>query len=229
MAALFSYGRRDKIIETVEKILAPMDGDPMGFIQNFQVKAEGKHYKSFVYRFNKGRDVVFLLSRLQWAYQEYGTLENLFLENPGPLKPKMTHFVDNLLGPNPLDSYGLKFLLPHPGRGGGCKRLQMYLRWMVRQETDSETHPIDLGLWRQGLKPRDLLIPLDTHVMQMNQVFQFSPRQSNTWETAVEITDTLRQLCPEDPVKYDFALMGLSLTEPDKQALAAKLPVSLSR
>lgn len=86
----------------------------------------------------------------------------------------------------------------------------MFLRWVVRQDAAHEDR-VDLGLWKKALTPADLMIPLDTHVSKMNKILQFSPRQTANWEMADEMTARLREFCPEDPVKYDYALMGFSL------------------
>lgn len=219
IAALFSYGRRDLIIETVNRILRIMENDPMEFVENFNIKRDAKLFEHFVYRFNKPGDLVFLLARLQWAYREYGTLENLFLTHKREnLRGSIAGFMDALLGEAPLNTYGLKFLFAHPNHGGACKRFNMYLRWMVRQDMEASGR-VDFGLWRNALTPAELLVPLDTHILKMNAKLQMSPRRSGTWETAEEITGVLRLLCPEDPVKYDYALFGFSLEQRSPEEL----------
>lgn len=213
ITALFSYGRREAIIETVSNLIRIMDNDPVVFVENFQAQRDARLFQHFVYRFNKAPDVVFLLQRLQWVYREFGSLEDLFeacLKAPGDVKSGIAGFTDALLGENPPDTYGLKFLFAHPQKGGACKRFNMFLRWMVREDRDPGGR-VDFGLWKRALRPADLLVPLDTHVLKMNGHLGFSSRKDNSWQTAEEITRVFRLLCPEDPVKYDYALFGFSL------------------
>ena len=115
-------------------------------MESFNPKRDAKLFQHFVYRFNKGPDLVVLWERLQWAYREYGSLENLFIaatekharQNPPgeKLKTGIAEFTNALMGDNELRSYGLKFLFAHPDKGGACKRFNMFLRWMVRQDLD---------------------------------------------------------------------------------------------
>ncbi len=209
--ALFSYGRRDLIIQAVNDLLARMDHDPRAFVAAYSPKADRKVFDGFVYRFNKSADVDFLVQRLQWAYREYDSLEELYLAGKTQdFKTSMAVFIDTLVGNTPLKTYGQKFLFAHPRQGGACKRLNMFLRWVVRQDAPDEDR-VDLGLWKRALRPADLMLPLDTHVSKMNRVFGFSARQTASWEMAAEMTAALRAFCPEDPIKYDYALMGYSL------------------
>lgn len=226
ITALFSYGRRDLIIETMSQVFQIMENDPTGFLESFDPKRDAKLFQHFVYRFNKGRDLVYLLERLQWAYREFGSLENLFIaQEREDLKGSIAGFTDALLGDTPLDTYGIKFLFAHPDKGGACKRFNMFLRWMVRDDEPPPVSPdragappsaksggkVDFGLWKKALKPSDLIVPLDTHILKMNGHLRMSARQTGSWETAEEITDVFRLLCPQDPVKYDYALFGFSL------------------
>lgn len=238
ITALFSYGRRDVIIETISNLFRLTDQDPVGFMENFHAKRDAKLFHHFIYRFNKGSDLVFLWQRLQWVYKEYGSLEQLFMaasssierqaDSDSSLRLAMAGFLDVLQGANIPHSYGLKFLFAHPARGGACKRINMFLRWMVRQDhlgIDASTGPVDFGLWQKALKPADLLVPLDTHVLKMNAHLGFSKRKDGSWKTAEEITNVFRLLCPEDPVKYDYALFGFSL---DKRSPMELLKIQLT-
>lgn len=238
ITALFSYGRRDFIIETINGLFQITENDPIGFLESFNRQRDAKLFQHFIYRFNKGPDVAFLWERLQWVYARYGSLEALFqeavelglkenqrkAEHPiTALKAGIAGTTDVLLNHQEPNSYGLKFLLAHPGKGGACKRFNMFLRWMVRQD-EEPGGKVDFGLWKKALQPADLLIPLDTHVMKMNRKLGLSPRQDGSWRTADEITDVFRQLCPQDPVKYDYALFGFSL---DKRAPEELLTLAL--
>jgi uncharacterized protein (TIGR02757 family) len=231
ITSLFSYGKRELIIATMTHLFQLVDQDPLNFLENFNPKKDAKLFQHFVYRFNKGADVVYLWQRLQWAYREFGSLENLFVHNltdlakqqdaPSLLKAGIAHFTDQLLGFEPPRTYGLKFLFAHPAKGGACKRFNMFLRWMVRQDIEP-SGKVDFGLWKKALKPSDLLVPLDTHILNMNRKLGLSERTNGSWQTAEEITDIFRLLCPVDPVKYDYALFGFSLDKrPTNEILAA--------
>lgn len=217
ITALLSYGRRELIIETVTNLFRLTDNDPMNFLEDFNPKRDAKLFQHFVYRFNKGPDLVYLWQRLQWAYREFESLENLFMASirehtpqENRLKAGIAGFTNQLLDNQQPGSYGLKFLFAHPDKGGACKRFNMFLRWMVRQDLEP-SGKVDFGLWQTALKPSDLLVPLDTHIMKMNCNLRLSGRSDGSWQTAEEITDVFRLLCPEDPIKYDYALFGFSL------------------
>lgn len=232
ITALFSYGRRDLIIDTISGLFRITEDDPVGFLESFNPKRDAKLFRHFVYRFNKGPDVAFLWERLQWAYREYGSLEALFeisvaegernRPSESRLKTGIAHFTDHLLGSKEPQSYGLKFLFAHPDKGGACKRFNMFLRWMVREDLEPSGR-VDFGLWKRALKPAELLVPLDTHVMKMNRNLGLTGRQDNSWRTAEEITDIFRLLCPDDPVKYDYALFGYSLDKRPPEELLTVL------
>lgn len=226
ITSLLSYGRRDIIIPTVSGLWTRMGNDPKSFLENYNPKKDAKVFADFVYRFNKGKDIAFLMQRLQWAYQEFESLENLFIEasqvdKAVTLQDKISAFLDALSGlpakEAELPTYGLKFLFAHPINGGPCKRFNMFLRWVVRQDEAHEPQ-VDLGLWKKALSPRELVIPLDTHVNKMNKHFGFSKRLTDTWETAEDITAVFRRFHPEDPIRYDYALMGYSLSNEWRQA-----------
>ncbi len=240
ITALFSYGRRDTIIETMKRLFTILGPSPTRFLESFDPKKDAKLFQHFIYRFNKGVDVVFLLSRLQWAYDTYGSLESLFqagmhplTQNPmahapsllfpsAPLQQGIAAFTEALLGETPLDTYGTRFLLSHPDRGGACKRVNMFLRWMVRHDPEPSER-VDFGLWQTALTPADLLIPLDTHILKMNGHLALSQRNDSTWRTAEDVTQVFRRLCPEDPIRYDYALFGFSLDGRKKEEILSLL------
>jgi uncharacterized protein (TIGR02757 family) len=222
ITALFSYGRRSVIIETVNTLFQIMDHDPLGFIEQFSPKRDAKLFQHFVYRFNTGEDVVFLLSRLQWIYKTWGSIEALFSSGLTPhpetgcpdLKTGIGNFLDAVLSGQTMPNRrnGLRFLLAHPKHGGACKRFNMFLRWMVRQDLEPELK-VDFGLWRSGISPASLIIPLDTHVLKMNSLLGLTPHKGSTWKTAEALTAVFRAFNPADPVRYDYALFGYSLQQ----------------
>ena len=235
IAAMFSYGRREQVIASLNKIFTRMGKSPLSYLEGFDPKQEKKHFQDFVHRFNTGEDVLFLLSRLQTVYAQYGSLENVFanalvtpLQTRGQADPFMSaelfkaalgSSLDTLLGSDIPDRYGIRFLFAHPARGGACKRFNMFLRWMVREDKEPSGR-VDFGLWKKTLTPKDLRIPLDAHVMNMNRQLGFSSRKDTSWKTVEEITDVFRLLSPHDPIQYDYALFGFSL---EKRAISGIL------
>lgn len=224
MTALLSYGRRSLIIESVTRLVKIMGNDPIAFLEHFHPLRDAKLFQHFTYRFNTGQDIVFLLTGLQWAYQQFGSLEALFryglpqssAHERADIKAGIANFLDTLVlaggsKPNTL-SGGLKFLLAHPKNGGACKRFNMFLRWMVRHDCAPEPR-VDLTLWKSALSPADLIVPLDTHVLKMNEALNLTPLRQGNWKTAESITAVFRQFCPEDPIRYDYALFGFSLAQ----------------
>ncbi len=220
IAATFSYGRVPQILKTLERIFAPMGGAPDAFVRNFELTRDGPKFAGLVHRFNNDQDLLCLLLGLQQVLKEFGSIKALFLSGDSPahsdLGPALTRFVDHLLsldygplyGVRPLPpAAGVRFLLPSPRKKSACKRLNMYLRWMVRRDDD-----LDFGLWTE-VSPARLLIPLDTHVARIARRIGLTRRAAADWGTVLEITENLRRLDPEDPVKYDFALAHLGILQ----------------
>ncbi|NOY54316.1 MAG: TIGR02757 family protein [Deltaproteobacteria bacterium] len=220
IAAAFSYGRVPQILKTLKGIFAPMAGAPYAFVQNFDLVRDGPKFSGLVHRFNNDQDLICLLIGLQQVLKEFGSVKGLFLAGYAPsepdIGPALTRFVEYILaldysplyGKRPLPpTAGVRFLLPSPRKKSACKRLNMYLRWMVRCG-DS----LDLGLWRE-ISPAKLLIPLDTHVARIAKRIGLTKRTAADWRAVREITEKLRRLDPEDPVRYDFALAHLGILQ----------------
>ncbi len=220
IAAAFSYGRVPQILKTLEKIFGPMEGSPYAFVQNFDCMRDGAKFSGLVHRFNNDRDLICLLLGLQQVLREFGSIKGLFLSGYLPSEPDvgpaLTRFVEHLLSLDYSPLYGhcslpptagVRFLLPSPRKKSACKRLNMYLRWVVRC-SDS----LDLGLWPE-VSPAKLLIPLDTHVARIAKRIGLTRRASADWGAVLEITENLRRLDPQDPVRYDFALAHLGILQ----------------
>jgi len=224
LAALLSYGQRPLILKTIEQVLGLLDHDPLAHIQAFDSKELTERFAGFNYRFNQGADIVWLLGQLSAVFQQYDSLEAFWIQqakalpDKAPLQSQLAAFTQGLItlrGPlaRPPERAGLLFLLPNAALGGSCKRLHLWLRWMVRQENPLDgTHPLDFGLWKTALHPAELLVPLDVHVSRLARLLGLTQRKTDNWKTAEEITGVFRQLCPEDPLRYDFALFGLGVS-----------------
>lgn len=213
IAALFSYGRRDKILETLHRMITPLEKSPVSALLERSPRELTSQTRGFYYRFNVQSDLVFLLCRLGEVYRSQGSLKALWQESYGEtadLKTAISQFRQAFLYGGhiqPAETYGLKFLFADPLQGSAAKRFNMFLRWVVRHDA------VDLGLWADIMQPSALIFPLDTHVAAMARKYGITHRQSNDWKTAEEITAYFRRRCPTDPVRYDFALFGLGLEQ----------------
>ncbi len=210
IAAVLSYGKVTLFKPVIEKILEPFGKSPAEFLLNFSIKRDAMYLKGISYRFNKEEDILSIVYMLSSVLKEYGTLGKLFssfYENGDKdIRKALIGFVDHFLnidtsmvyGSNAKPS-GLKQFLPSPRKGSACKRMNLFLRWMVRSED------IDFGIWN-NIPPNKLIIPLDIHIARISKCLGLTKRASADWKMAEEITAALREFDPIDPLKYDFAL-----------------------
>jgi len=219
VAAVLSLGRTELIRRAVGEVLHRMGASPFRFVAAFdpvpKLRDRGV-FDGFVYRFYRGRDVGLLVWWLKQVIDQKGSIQSFFLEGydeeEDDVGPALSRFVRRMLaletepfyGALPLKGVGVRRFLSDPLDGSGCKRLNLFLRWMVRRDG------LDLGLW-QEVSPSKLVIPLDTHVARIGRRIGLTRRSSNDWRTALEITETLRRFDPYDPVKYDFALCRVGM------------------
>ena len=210
MAACLAYGKVGLFRPVIGKILAPAGDHPASFFRNFSLKRDGRFLRGISYRFNREEDILCLVYIVSRALKQWGSLKNLFYhfyrEDHVDIKIALQGFIDYLtaLDTTPVyksaeKPYGLLQLLPSPRKGSACKRLNLFLRWMVRNRD------IDLGIWDR-IPASKLIIPLDTHILRIARCIGLTDRTSPDWRTAGSITVSLRKLDPEDPLKYDFAL-----------------------
>jgi uncharacterized protein (TIGR02757 family) len=187
-----------------------MDWAPLDFILNHTEKDTLPLLK-FKHRTFNAIDLSYFVEWFQWYYRQNESLEDAFARF---VKPTDVNLENGLIG-----FHDLFFSLPEspkrtqkhiatPARGSSCKRINMYLRWMVRQDNCS----VDFGIW-QKLKPNQLLCPVDLHVERVARKLGLITRPQVNWKGTVELTDHLKQFDPNDPVKYDFALFGLGIME----------------
>jgi len=210
LTACLAYGRVDLFGRELERVLNEMGSSPAEFIVHFDPARDGEAFARFRYRFNRPRDIIAFCVAIRDALARHGTLEKCFLAGDsdagGPIGPALERFVRVFLEaelgqvfPRGRLSRGYRHLFPLPSAGGPCKRLHLFLRWMVRREAP------DFGLWT-SVSPARLLIPVDTHVENMSRAIGLTRRRSRNWRMAEEITAALAAVDPGDPVKYDFAL-----------------------
>ncbi|MBI3989052.1 MAG: TIGR02757 family protein [candidate division NC10 bacterium] len=212
LAASLAYGHGKIINQHVADVLNRMGNSPFRFVLAFDPKKDTSRFDGFVHRFNSGRDLAVLCYLLKQVLRAYGSLKASFLTGYDPddqdIGRALTCLVEGLLRLDVSPFYaegilpqkaGVRFFLPSPRDGSACKRLNLFLRWMVRKDY------LDLGLWPE-VTPSKLVMPVDVHVSRISQRLGLTHLKSPCWRMAEEITRNLKALDPEDPVKYDFAL-----------------------
>jgi uncharacterized protein (TIGR02757 family) len=210
LTACLAYGRVDLFGAALDGVLAAMGPSPFEFVRAFDAGRDARLFGNFIYRFNLPRDIVAFCLAARQVLAKHGTLEQCFVAgDPDPSAPiggALERFARAFLDADLSEvfrdrrvSRGYRHLFPLPSAGGPCKRLHLYLRWMVRREQP------DFGLWTSVL-PSRLLIPVDTHIENMSRAIGLTRRRSRNWRMAEEITARLAVIDPTDPVKYDFAL-----------------------
>jgi len=215
IAAMFSYGRVSQFKPVVEDVLAVMGKRPAAFLVAFRGVREGAAFSNIGYRFSRSADIVAFLDALAACLRDHGSLEKAFFYHDNPDDRTVGTGLSGLMASlrqqwekqglgSGSPSRGFLHLLPTPAGGGAAKRACLFLRWVVRR------HDIDLGLWR-SVAPSRLVIPLDTHIRRVAQCLGLTRRKSPNWNMAVDITDGLRCMDPEDPLKYDFPLCHLGM------------------
>ena len=186
--------------------MARMDDDPYAFILNHS-EGDLKKLLGFKHRTFNDTDLLYFVSFLKWYYNKNDSLEDAFHVSDGSLESGLIHFYKFFFTLNDHPHRTRKHIST-PERKSTCKRLCMYLRWMVR----SDNCGVDFGLWKK-ISPSLLVCPCDVHVDRVARKLKLIKSKQTNWQTALELTNNLRKLDPADPVKYDFALFGLGVME----------------
>ena len=218
LAASLAYGRVDLFAPAVESVLAILGEHPADAVRRFLPWRDGKRLAGFRYRLNRPADIVATLWALRQLLEECGSLKACFLasyhEEDEDIRPALTAFVDRIyradltaVFPTGTPSRGFKHLFPNPRAGGACKRLNLFLRWMVRPDDG-----LDFGVWPE-VSPAKLIIPLDTHVARVARALGLTRLRSPSWRMAKAITEALKVFDPADPVRYDYALCRFGILE----------------
>jgi uncharacterized protein (TIGR02757 family) len=211
IASVFAYGNVKQIINSLNKFLLICDNQPYDFIRKYSLK-KSQQKDSFIHRFYTSQDVTQLFHLLHLAYQEFGTLNELFLSgyyyNDINVKNAITNFSNFFLEKTKEEfekiSIGMRFMFPLPEKGSACKRMNLFLRWMVRKDE------LDFGLWDE-IPTSKLIIPVDTHIARICKQLKITKRKNVSWIMAEEITENLKKFDPNDPVKYDFAICHIGI------------------
>jgi uncharacterized protein (TIGR02757 family) len=206
LAATFAYGNVTSLCNFVHNLLQALGPSPHSFLMDGPKRVKSLAGSRLGYRFHKTVDILRLLSALARIYRQHDSLYMLFLPfyyRYSTMKGALSGFVANLRSYSP-EPGALKFLLPSPADGSACKRLNLFLRWMVRRDG------IDFGLWKD-VSPSRLVMPVDTHIGRLAFRFGWINSPSPNWRKAEQITDTLRGCNTEDPLRYDFSLCHESM------------------
>ncbi|MEM9071289.1 MAG: TIGR02757 family protein [Myxococcota bacterium] len=205
IASSLAFGNVTAIRRSVERALGSLGRHPARTIRRGP-KELNRRLDGFVHRVYRGPHLAAMLHHAARLRRRHGTLGSAFaqsLDTHGDLREALSEFADSLRGSNA--PRGLRHLVPNPRAGSACKRLLLYLRWMVRPADG-----IDLGLW--NVSPSVLVIPVDTHIHRISTNLGLTTRKDASWRTAEEITQALRRLDSDDPVRYDFALCHLGVS-----------------
>jgi len=214
LSAMLAYGRVKQIQNSLTGLFCLIGESPYAFVMDFG-PAHRKRLHGFKHRFTTGDDISDLLTLLKKILEESGSIENYFLlgysETDGSIIPALSNFCDSLLDMYAAEhkgniSRGLKYLLASPSRGSACKRLNLFLRWMVRDDA------VDAGLWKSVDKAK-LVVPVDVHMGRLCRILRFHDNKTVTLKTAVKITERFAEIESTDPVKYDFALSRVGIVE----------------
>lgn len=212
IAASYSYGQVDQINKFTEKLLSQIGSKPYEFTINFSKRKDKKYLKGLNYRFNTDEDLELLFDSISKAVNKYGSLKNLFLKEfkagSENIINALSFFISGLISnsnrPKEDKRNYFNYLLPNPTNKSTCKRMNLYLRWMVRKDE------IDTGVWSEVGKSK-LIMPVDVHVARVSKNLNLVNRKSVDLKFALELTDTLKKFDADDPVKYDFSLCHIDI------------------
>lgn len=213
-AAGLAFGRVSSVMQSIERVAQVMGPDPAAFVRRFEPARDGAPLRDFVHRWTRGVDVIALLWVLRQMLDRSGSLEGFFLEGDTggeDIREALDSFSQRAMALDLRAAYGrvparpgVGYFFPRPSGGSGCKRLNLFMRWMVRRDA------LDLGVWTR-VSPARLIVPLDTHIIRVGRCLRLTRYTSPGWPMALDITRALRALDPDDPVKYDFSVCHLGM------------------
>jgi uncharacterized protein (TIGR02757 family) len=215
-AAGLAFGRVASVLQSVEALLAVMGPQPAEYVRRFDPARDAAALAPLVHRWIRGRDLAALVLVLQRMLREHGSIEGFFLAGDDPaaadVHAALDSFSTRALATDLSAAYGRRrparagvaYFFPRPSAGSACKRLNLFLRWMVRKDA------IDMAVWTR-LAPSRLVVPLDTHVIRLGRCLRLTRYTSPGWKMAAEITASLRQMDAADPVRFDFSLCHVGM------------------
>jgi uncharacterized protein (TIGR02757 family) len=215
LAAALAFGRVASVLQSIERLLSIVGDEPAAYVRRFDAHRDGAAFAALGHRWTRGPDLVALVWLVSQMAGLSGSIEAFFLDGYDPEAPDIEDALDRFstraLGLDMKAAYGrvprrpgVCYFFPRPSAGSACKRLNLFLRWMVRRDA------LDLGVWPR-VSPAKLVVPLDTHVIRVGRCLGLTDYRSPGWAMARDITASLRRLDPDDPVKYDYALCHLGM------------------
>jgi uncharacterized protein (TIGR02757 family) len=214
-AAALAFGRVASVLNSIDTLFAIMGPHPAAFVRSFDPAAPHPELRAMVHRWIRGRDLAALLWVLRQMLEQSGSIEAFFLEGDDAAAPDVSTALDSFsrraLALDLKRAYGrvparagVCYFFPRPSAGSACKRLNLFLRWMVRRDE------VDLGVWTR-LPPARLIVPLDTHIIRLGRCLRLTRYVSPGWKMAADVTASLRQLDPDDPVRFDFSICHVGM------------------
>jgi uncharacterized protein (TIGR02757 family) len=215
-AAALAFGRVASVLNTVETLTRVMGPRPAAYVRAFDPEAPHPELRAMVHRWTRGADVIALLWILRQMLDRAGSIEAYFLEGYDPAAVDLGDALDSfsrramaldvrrVYGRRAPARTGVCYFFPRPSGGSGCKRLNLFLRWMIRHDA------VDLGAWTR-IPAAKLIVPLDTHVIRLGRCLRLTRYTSPGWRMAAEITASLRAIDPVDPVRFDFSLCHVGM------------------
>ena len=205
-ASLLAWGQRKTIINKTNLLMEYMDESPYDFMLHHSDN-DLKKFTSFVHRTFNATDALYFIEFLSYHYKNNDSLESAFISTGNTMESNLIHFRDYFFSlPDSPDR--TKKHVASPIKKSACKRINMFLRWMVRKDDCG----VDFGIWNT-IKSSDLICPLDVHVDRIARRYGLLERKQSDWKAAVELTNNLKKYDKNDPVKYDFALFGIGIDE----------------
>jgi uncharacterized protein (TIGR02757 family) len=214
-AAALAFGRVASVLGSIDRLIGIMGPRPAQYVRTFDPADAHPELQRMVHRWTRGVDLAALLWILRQMLERSGSIEGFFLEGDTAPAPDVSEALDSFsrraLALDIRRAYGrlprrpgVCYFFPRPSAGSACKRLNLFLRWMVRNDA------VDLGVWTR-VPPARLIVPLDTHVIRLGRCLRLTRYVSPGWKMAADITASLRRLDPEDPVRFDFSICHVGM------------------
>jgi uncharacterized protein (TIGR02757 family) len=212
IASIFAYGNVKQIENTLKKFIVVFNGKPYSFTKNFSLSKDSKKISCIKHRFYMEDDVLKLFIILNKEINKHKSIKQIFLQGynisdenvKNGISNFSNHFINSFIETFGQVSDGIKFMFPLPEKNSACKRMNLFLRWMVRKDE------LDFGLWNE-IPTNKLIIPVDTHIARICRSLGLTNKKNVSWQMAEEITKNLRKFDHEDPVKYDFAICHIGI------------------
>ncbi len=215
IAAALAFGRVQSVLNSIEGMLAVMGASPAAFVRDFTPSRDRDRFKHLVHRWTNGADFAALAWILRQMIDRSGSIENFFVEGLADdavdVGAALQSFSTRALTIDVTPIYGRRkpkpgvaYFFSRPSSGGACKRLNLFLRWMIREDQ------VDLGVWKK-VRPGQLIVPLDTHIIRVGRCLRLTTLKSPGWRMAADITASLRALDPVDPIRFDFSICHLGM------------------